>query len=160
VAAEFGCSQNTDDEQGVAALLAQSAGQDRSPFSRSQDRREPQRLNPSDEAVRGADFMRLYREVSFNFPNNRRVFTSLLRGLERFRNICDQHGFLLIFDEVITGFGRLGAAFAARKAFCSCTMSPTFATSGFWPLSISNHATERRAHAAPNARAEATTTAC
>ena len=33
--------------------------------------------------------------------------------LERLREICDKHGILLIFDEVITGFGRLGKAFAA-----------------------------------------------
>jgi beta-alanine--pyruvate transaminase len=33
--------------------------------------------------------------------------------LQRLRQICDQHGILLIFDEVITGFGRLGTAFAA-----------------------------------------------
>jgi beta-alanine--pyruvate transaminase len=34
--------------------------------------------------------------------------------LERLRTICDRHGILLIFDEVITGFGRLGAAFGAE----------------------------------------------
>lgn len=33
--------------------------------------------------------------------------------LERLRAIADKHGILLIFDEVITGFGRLGAPFAA-----------------------------------------------
>jgi beta-alanine--pyruvate transaminase len=33
--------------------------------------------------------------------------------LERLREICDAHGILLVFDEVITGFGRLGTAFAA-----------------------------------------------
>ncbi|MEO7964120.1 MAG: aspartate aminotransferase family protein, partial [Gemmatimonadaceae bacterium] len=33
--------------------------------------------------------------------------------LARLRSICDKHGILLIFDEVITGFGRLGRAFAA-----------------------------------------------
>ena len=35
--------------------------------------------------------------------------------LERLRAICDKHGIPLIFDEVITGFGRLGAAFAATR---------------------------------------------
>ncbi|MGH6954295.1 MAG: aminotransferase class III-fold pyridoxal phosphate-dependent enzyme, partial [Alphaproteobacteria bacterium] len=34
--------------------------------------------------------------------------------LERLRQICDKHGILLIFDEVITGFGRLGSSFAAE----------------------------------------------
>jgi beta-alanine--pyruvate transaminase len=35
--------------------------------------------------------------------------------LESLRAICDAHGILLIFDEVITGFGRLGASFAAAR---------------------------------------------
>jgi len=33
--------------------------------------------------------------------------------LQKLRQICDRHGILLIFDEVITGFGRVGANFAA-----------------------------------------------
>jgi len=35
--------------------------------------------------------------------------------LERLREICDKHGILLIFDEVITAFGRLGTSFAAER---------------------------------------------
>jgi beta-alanine--pyruvate transaminase len=35
--------------------------------------------------------------------------------LQKLRAICDRHGILLVFDEVITGFGRLGFAFAAER---------------------------------------------
>ncbi len=35
--------------------------------------------------------------------------------LQRLRDICDKHGILLIFDEVITGFGRTGKAFASER---------------------------------------------
>jgi beta-alanine--pyruvate transaminase len=41
------------------------------------------------------------------------VIVPPLGYLQRLRQICDRHGILLIFDEVITGFGRLGTAFAA-----------------------------------------------
>jgi beta-alanine--pyruvate transaminase len=35
--------------------------------------------------------------------------------LQRLREICTKHGILLIFDEVITGWGRLGTPFAAQQ---------------------------------------------
>nr|WP_073138606.1 aspartate aminotransferase family protein [Roseomonas rosea] len=35
--------------------------------------------------------------------------------LQRLRELCDKHGILLIFDEVITGFGRLGTDFGAER---------------------------------------------
>lgn len=35
--------------------------------------------------------------------------------LRRLREICDRHGILLVFDEVITGFGRTGNSFAAQS---------------------------------------------
>ncbi|NND76273.1 MAG: aspartate aminotransferase family protein [Ilumatobacter sp.] len=52
------------------------------------------------------------------------------------RRLCDQHGALLIFDEVITGFGRLGTWFAAEHYDVTPDMI-TFAkgvTSGYLPL--------------------------
>ncbi len=35
--------------------------------------------------------------------------------LQRLRDICDAHGIVLVFDEVICGFGRTGSAFAAQS---------------------------------------------
>lgn len=35
--------------------------------------------------------------------------------LARVRELCDRNGILLVFDEVMTGFGRTGAAFAAQR---------------------------------------------
>ena len=35
--------------------------------------------------------------------------------LEKLRATCDKHGIVLVFDEVITGFGRTGEAFGANK---------------------------------------------
>jgi beta-alanine--pyruvate transaminase len=56
--------------------------------------------------------------------------------LPRLRAICDKYGILLIFDEVITGFGRLGHAFAAERYGVTPDMI-TFAkgiTSGTVPM--------------------------
>jgi putrescine aminotransferase len=56
--------------------------------------------------------------------------------LQALRRLCDQHGALLIFDEVITGFGRLGSWFAADHYGVTPDLA-TFAkavTSGYQPL--------------------------
>jgi beta-alanine--pyruvate transaminase len=42
------------------------------------------------------------------------VYPPPIGYLQRLRELCDKHGILLIFDEVITGFARLGAPFAAQ----------------------------------------------
>ena len=56
---------------------------------------------------------------------------------ERLRAICDRHEILLVVDEVITGFGRLGHVRSASSAGRSCPTCSSFAkgvTSGYQPL--------------------------
>jgi putrescine---pyruvate transaminase len=56
--------------------------------------------------------------------------------LQGLRRLCDQHGAYLIFDEVISGFGRTGSWFAANTFGVTPDMT-TFAkgvTSGYLPL--------------------------
>jgi len=56
--------------------------------------------------------------------------------LDGLRRLCDQHAALLIFDEVITGFGRLGTWFASQRFHVIPDLT-TFAkavTSGYQPL--------------------------
>ena len=49
------------------------------------------------------------------FAGSAGVFAPPKNYLKRLRALCDRYGVLLIFDEVITGFGRLGTAFAAER---------------------------------------------
>lgn len=64
------------------------------------------------------------------------VYPSSTEYLLGLRKLCDEHGALLIFDEVITGFGRLGTWFAAERFGVTPDLI-TFAkaaTSGYQPL--------------------------
>ena len=64
------------------------------------------------------------------------VFPPTENYLQGLRRLCDQHGAYLIFDEVITGFGRMGSWFAAQHY----GVTPDFlgfakaVTSGYQPL--------------------------
>lgn len=64
------------------------------------------------------------------------VFPPAPGYLEDLRRLCDRHGAFLVFDEVITGFGRMGTWFAADHYGVTPDLS-TFAkavTSGYQPL--------------------------
>ncbi|MBU3720774.1 MAG: aspartate aminotransferase family protein [Burkholderiaceae bacterium] len=80
------------------------------------------------QPVHGAEFAdELERLIALHDPSNiAAVIVELLAGstgvlippqgyLQKIRELCTRHGILLIFDEVITGFGRLGSAFAAQR---------------------------------------------
>jgi len=64
------------------------------------------------------------------------IFPAADGYLQSVRRLCDQHGAYLVFDEVITGFGRLGSWFAAHHYGVTPDLV-TFAkavTSGYQPL--------------------------
>ena len=80
------------------------------------------------EGVHGAEFAEdLQRLVTLHGAENiAACFVEPIAGstgclvppkgyLKRLREICDQHGILLVFDEVITGLGRTGQSFAAQS---------------------------------------------
>jgi beta-alanine--pyruvate transaminase len=48
-------------------------------------------------------------------PGSAGVLIPPQKYLERLREICTKHGILLIFDEVITGFGRIGKPFGSQR---------------------------------------------
>ncbi len=79
--------------------------------------------------------------------------------LERLRQICDEHGILLVFDEVITGFGRLGANFGSPYFGVTpdiCTMAKAL-TNGCIPMgavATKDHIYETVTNASPESAIE------
>ncbi|PPU85419.1 aspartate aminotransferase family protein [Xanthomonas sacchari] len=76
--------------------------------------------------------------------------------LQRIRELCDKHGILLIFDEVITGYGRVGHAFAAQRFGVTPDMMTTAKglTNGCVPMGavfVSHAIHEAFAHGPANA---------
>ncbi|HEV2653272.1 MAG TPA: aminotransferase class III-fold pyridoxal phosphate-dependent enzyme [Rhizomicrobium sp.] len=70
------------------------------------------------------------------FAGSAGVFAPPKDYLKKLRALCDRHGILLIFDEVITGFGRVGHSFAAER-YCVTPDIITFAkgiTNGAVPM--------------------------
>ena len=102
-----------------------------------------------DEVVQVAadDIEALSRLMAENSNRIAAVLTEAVQGaagvyppndgyLDEARRLCDQHGALLIFDEVITGFGRLGTWFAAEHfdVVPDLTAFAKGVTSGYMPL--------------------------
>ena len=84
-------------------------------------------------AARGEEIAAVIAEPVIGAGGVHPATTDYLVGL---RKLCDEHGALLIFDEVITGFGRLGTWFAAGHHGVTPDLI-TFAkavTSGYQPL--------------------------
>ncbi|MEM9105400.1 MAG: aspartate aminotransferase family protein [Pseudomonadota bacterium] len=97
------------------------AGVDHLPHTHDLERNAFTKLQPEHGAERADDLERI---IALHDPSTiAAVIVEPVAGstgvllppkgyLEKLRAICDQHGILLIFDEVITGFGRLGTPFA------------------------------------------------
>ncbi|MGV8959436.1 MAG: aspartate aminotransferase family protein [Stenotrophomonas sp.] len=76
--------------------------------------------------------------------------------LQRIRQICDRHGILLVFDEVITGFGRVGKAFAAERFgvipdMITCAKGLTNGTVPMGAVLVANAVHEAFTHGPPEA---------
>jgi beta-alanine--pyruvate transaminase len=81
-------------------------------FSRGQPEHGAHLANDLEEFVQTYGANRIAAVIVEPVAGAGGVFPPPVGYLEKLRGICDRHGILLIFDEVITGFGRTGSAFA------------------------------------------------
>ena len=126
-------------------LLARPAGMGRAPRRRARAHRR---------AARREQHRRGDRRAGGGL--DRRADAAARAICKRLREICTKHGILLIFDEVITGFGRLGAPFGAEYFGVTpdmITMAKGL-TNGAVPMGAvaAQQADLRRVHARPGGR--------
>jgi beta-alanine--pyruvate transaminase len=86
----------------------------RNAFSRGQPTHGAERADALETIIREHGAASIAAVIVEPVAGSTGVLVPPVGYLERLRAICDRHGILLIFDEVITGFGRLGAPFAAE----------------------------------------------
>src|SRR5262249_6155912 len=84
-------------------------------FTRGQPRSGAQLADALEDIIRTRGAHTIAAVIVEPVAGSTGVLVPPVGSLERLREICDEHGILLIFDEVITGFGRLGSAFGATK---------------------------------------------
>jgi len=84
-------------------------------FTRGQPRHGAQLADALEEIVRSRGAHTIAAVIVEPVAGSTGVLVPPVGYLERLREICDRHGILLIFDEVITGFGRTGSAFGATR---------------------------------------------
>jgi beta-alanine--pyruvate transaminase len=87
----------------------------RNAFSRGQPAHGAERADALEDIVAANDASTIAAVIVEPVAGSSGVLVPPKGYLERLRAICDKHGILLIFDEVVTGFGRLGAPFAAER---------------------------------------------
>jgi beta-alanine--pyruvate transaminase len=88
---------------------------DRNAFSRGQPKHGAELADALERIVALHDPSTIAAVIVEPMAGSTGVLIPPVGYLERLRAICDRYGILLIFDEVITGFGRLGAPFAADR---------------------------------------------
>jgi beta-alanine--pyruvate transaminase len=84
-------------------------------FTRGQPRSGAQLADALEDIVRTRGAHTIAAVIVEPVAGSTGVLVPPVGYLERLREICDRHGILLIFDEVITGFGRTGSAFGATR---------------------------------------------
>jgi len=88
---------------------------ERNAFSRGQPRHGAELADALEQLVKEQGAGTIAAVIVEPMAGSTGVLMPPVGYLEKLRAICDAHGILLIFDEVITGFGRLGAPFGADK---------------------------------------------